>query len=61
MALANTPFDESVIVLLTLGLLPGVCLFGLLLGKLRTRRLKTLLFESENYGSKSWLLVETSG
>lgn len=52
-ALVNIPLDEPVIFLLTLGLLPMACLFGLPFGKLQTGRLKTRLFESENYGNKS--------
>lgn len=61
MALANPPLEKPVIVLLTLGLLPVACLFGLPLGKLQTARLKTLPLESKNYGNQSWLLTEPSG
>lgn len=60
-ALANIPLDETVILLLTFGLWPMACLFGLPFGKLQTVRLKTLLFESENYGNESQLLIEPCG
>lgn len=60
-ALASISLDEPVRFLLTLGLLPMACLFGLPFGKLQTGRLKTLLFESENCGNKSELLIEPCG